>query len=79
MGSAGPGRIAALTELFPAWRIWLDGRGWHARRRETVYLQICQPGMPAFSVHAESSTGLAMQIYWQQAADGNAAEGRSAG
>ena len=44
-----------------------------------MYLQICQPGMPAFSVHAESSTGLAMQIYWQQAADGNAAEGRSAG
>ncbi len=78
-GALARARIAALTELFPDWRIWLDERGWHARRRETVFLQICQPGMPAFSVHAKSSTGLAMQLYWQQAADGNAAEGRSAG
>jgi Resolvase, N terminal domain len=78
-GALARARVAALTELFPGWRIWLDERGWHARRRETVYLQICQPGMPAFSVHAENSTGLAMQLYGQQAADRDAAERRSAG
>jgi Resolvase, N terminal domain len=72
-------RIDALSELFPDWRIWLDQRGWHARRRETVYLQALEPGVPAFSVHAETSTSLAMQLYGQQAADRNVSQRRSAG
>jgi len=72
-------RIGALTELFPGWRIWLDERGWHARRRESVYLQGLEPGVPAFSVHAETSTELAMQLYGQQAADRNTSQQRPAG
>jgi hypothetical protein len=78
-GALTRARIGALSELFPDWRIWLDQRGWHARRRETVYLQGLEPGVPAFSVHAETSTGLAMQLYWQEAADRNASQRRSAG
>jgi hypothetical protein len=78
-GALARARIGALSEMFPDWRIWLDQCGWHARRRETVYLQGLEPGMPAFSVHADTSTGLAMQLYWQQAADQDAAEGESAG
>ena len=68
-GALARARIGALSELFPDWRIWLDQRGWHARRREAVYLQGLEPGVPAFSVHAESSTELAKQLYGQQAAD----------
>jgi len=78
-GALTRARIGALTELFPDWRIWLDERGWHARRREAVYLQGLEPGVPAFSVHAETSTELAKQLYGQQAADRNASERRSAG
>jgi hypothetical protein len=78
-GALARARLGALSELFPDWRIWLDQHGWHARRRETVYLQSIEPGMPAFSVHAETSTELAKQLYWQQAADGDASQRRSAG
>lgn len=78
-GALTRARIGALSELFPDWRIWLDQHGWHARRRETVYLQGLEPGVPAFSVHSDTSTGLAMQLYGQQAADRNASQRRSAG
>jgi hypothetical protein len=47
-------RIEALTELFPGWRIWLDETGWHARRRDTTYLQLHLDGAPAFSVHPDT-------------------------
>jgi hypothetical protein len=70
-------RIEALSGLFPAWRIWLDQAGWHARRRDTMYLQIRQEGAPAFSVHADSPTDLAAQLCWQQAADRHAPDGCS--
>jgi hypothetical protein len=62
-------RTEALTELFPTWRIWLDQHGWHARRRDTTYLQLRLDGAPAFSVHADTPTDLAAQLCWQQAAD----------
>jgi hypothetical protein len=62
-------RIEALTELFPSWQIWLDQHGWHARRRDTSYLQLHIDGAPAFSVHAVTPTDLAAQLCWQQAAD----------
>ncbi|HEY2691938.1 MAG TPA: recombinase family protein [Streptosporangiaceae bacterium] len=78
-GALARARLGALSELFPDWRIWLDQHGWHARRRESVYLQSIEPGVPAFSVHAETSTELAKQLYWQQAADGDASQRRSAG
>ena len=78
-GALTRARIGALSELFPDWRIWLDQRGWHARRREAVYLQGLEPGVPAFSVHAENSTELAKQLCGQQAADRNASQRRSAG
>ena len=70
-------RIEALSALFPDWRIWLDQAGWHARRRDTMYLQIRQEGAPAFSVHADSPTDLAAQLCWQQAADRHAPDGCS--
>jgi hypothetical protein len=62
-------RIEALSQLFPGWRIWLDQYGWHARRRDSTYLQFRCDGAPAFSVHADSPTDLAAQLCWQQAAD----------
>jgi hypothetical protein len=31
-------RLETLSGLFPGWRIWLDQRGWHARRRQSPYL-----------------------------------------
>jgi hypothetical protein len=68
-------RIETLSELFPGWRIWLDQAGWHARRRDAIYLQVRQRGAPAFSVHADNPTDLAAQLCWQQAADRHAPDG----
>jgi hypothetical protein len=68
-------RAEALSGLFPAWRIWLDQAGWHARRRQASYLQLCRKGAPAYSVHADSPTALAAQLCWQQAADEHAPNG----
>ncbi len=68
-------RVEALSGLFPAWRIWLDQAGWHARRRQANYLQVCRKGAPAYSVHADSPTALAAQLCWQQAADQHAPNG----
>jgi hypothetical protein len=68
-------RIEALSELFPGWRIWLDQAGWHARRRDAMYLQVRRTGAPAFSVHADNPTDLAAQLCWQQAADRHAPDG----
>jgi hypothetical protein len=68
-------RIGALSQLFPGWRIWLDQQGWHARRRDTTYLQIRSSGAPAFSVHAGTATELAAQLCWQQAADSHTPHG----
>jgi hypothetical protein len=68
-------RLEALSQLFPGWRIWLDQAGWHARRRDTAYLQIRLHGAPAFSVHAATPTDLAAQLCWQQAADRHAPGG----
>ena len=71
-------RIEALSQLFPGWRIWLDQHGWHARRRDATYLQLCLDGTPAFSVHADTPTDLAAQLCWQQAADQHTPHGCSA-
>jgi hypothetical protein len=67
-------RLEALASLYPGWRIWLDQRGWHARRRDG-YVQDHRPGAPSFSVHADSATGLAAQLCWQQAAEAHAPYG----
>jgi len=67
-------RLEALAGLFPDWLIWLDRRGWHARRRE-AFLQSYRPGAPAFHVRAESAADLAAQLCWQQAADQHAPDG----
>jgi hypothetical protein len=68
-------RLQALTDLFPGWRIWLDHRGWHARRRGDGFLQGYRPGAPAFYVQAETATELAAQLCWQQAVDVHAPDG----
>jgi hypothetical protein len=68
-------RMETLSELFPGWRIWLDWHGWHARRRNAVYLQIYDDGVPAFAVHADTAASLALQLCWQQAADQHAPDG----
>jgi hypothetical protein len=70
--------VAALTELFPGWRVWADGFGWHARRRG-LYLQSYHSGAPAFCVHAGTAAELAGQLRWQQAADTHAPFGCSRG
>jgi Resolvase, N terminal domain len=67
-------RLDALSGLYPGWRIWLDSRGWHARRRGE-YLQGYRSGAPAFHVRADTATDLAAQLCWQQAADAHAPEG----
>jgi hypothetical protein len=70
--------VDALTELFPAWRVWADEYGWHARRRG-LYLQSYHFGAPTFCVHAASAAGLAAQLHWQQAADAHTPFGCSRG
>jgi hypothetical protein len=64
-----------LSGLFPDWRIWMDNRGWHARRRQSPYLQISRSGAPAYCVRADSPADLAAQLCWQQAADRHAPDG----
>ncbi|HEY1642001.1 MAG TPA: recombinase family protein [Streptosporangiaceae bacterium] len=71
-------RLEALAGLFPDWRIWLDQRGWHARRRQSPYLQVVSSGAPAYYVHSRTATELAAQLCWQQAADRHAPDGCSA-
>jgi hypothetical protein len=69
LGRAG---LAALQEIYPGWRIWLDRHGWHARRRDQGFLQALRPGAPVFSVHAATAAELAAQLCGQQAADDGA-------
>lgn len=71
-------RLDALTSLFPHWRIWLDNGGWHARRRGD-HLQAYRAGAPAFHVTADTSTALAAQLCWQQAADAHVPDGCASG
>jgi hypothetical protein len=68
-------RLEALAGLFPAWRIWLDNNGWHARRRSDGYVQGYRPGAPAFHVSADSAIDLAAQLCWQRAADEHVPDG----
>jgi hypothetical protein len=75
-----PGALAragldALQELYPGWHVWLDSRGWHARRRGGGFLEDREPGAPVFSVHAGTAAGLAVQLAGQQAADARASAG----
>jgi hypothetical protein len=73
----GRAALAALQEIYPGWRIWLDRHGWHARRRDEGFLQALRPGAPVFSVHAATAAGLAAQLCGQQSADDCApADGR---
>ncbi|HXW47492.1 MAG TPA: hypothetical protein VEL03_22040 [Streptosporangiaceae bacterium] len=71
-------RLDALTDLFPAWRIWADSHGWHARRRNG-YMQLFRPGVPAFYVRADDATELAAQLCWQQAVDAHFPQGCARG
>jgi hypothetical protein len=68
-------QLEAMTGLFPGWRIWLDARGWHARRRSDGFVEQFRPGAPAFYVQADSAVDLAAQLCWQRAADEHAPRG----
>jgi hypothetical protein len=68
----------ALCGLFPAWRIWHDEHGWHARRR-SPFLESHGRGAPSYSVHAPGPAQLAAQLCWQQAADEHAPNGCATG
>jgi hypothetical protein len=68
----------ALCGLFPAWRIWHDDHGWHARRR-SPFLECHGRGAPSYSVHAPGPAELAAQLCWQQAADEHAPNGCATG
>jgi hypothetical protein len=68
-------QLEAMTGLFPGWRIWLDARGWHARRRTDGFVEQFRPGAPAFHVQASSAVDLAAQLCWQRAADEHAPRG----
>jgi hypothetical protein len=68
----------ALCGLFPAWRIWHDEHGWHARRR-SPFLESHGRGAPSYSVHAAGPAELAAQLCWQQAADEHAPNGCATG
>jgi hypothetical protein len=59
--------VEALSEMFPAWRIWAEeDTGWHAYRRGG-YIQDYQRNSAAFSVHAETAADLAGLMHWQEA------------
>jgi hypothetical protein len=49
--------IAELRRAFPAWPIWRDSRGWHARRRGN-FCQDYRPGAPLYAVHGTDATDL---------------------
>jgi hypothetical protein len=49
--------IAELRRAFPAWPIWRDSRGWHARRRGN-FCQDYRPGAPLHAVHGTDATDL---------------------
>jgi hypothetical protein len=68
-------RLGALAEMYPAWRIWLDSHGWHARRRSDGFLQGYRSGAQVFCVHAGTAAGLATELCWQQAAAASAPAG----
>jgi hypothetical protein len=68
--------VEALAELFPRWRIWAGGSGWHAARRGE-FIQDYHEGAPAFYVHAPSAAELAGQLRWQEAAEAHAPFGCS--
>jgi hypothetical protein len=61
-------RVSAMSGLFPGWRIWIDDHGWHARRRDGVFLQEYWRGAPAFCVHADSEADLSRRLRDQEAA-----------
>jgi hypothetical protein len=62
-------RVSAMSQLYPGWRIWLDDHGWHARRRDGIFLQEFRHGAPAFCVHAVSEEDLARRLRDQEATD----------
>jgi hypothetical protein len=70
-------QLEALARLFPDWTVWVDRRGWHARRRGK-FLQRYHPGAPAFHVNAETALDLAGRLCWQQTAESHAADGTAA-
>jgi hypothetical protein len=74
-GALARAGLAALQELYPGWHVWLDSRGWHARRGGGGFMESREPGAPVFSVHAETAAGLAIQLAGQQAADACAPAG----
>ena len=75
LASAG---LEALTSQFPAWLIWTDSHGWHARRRGG-YVQGYRPGTPVFCVHARSAAQLAAQLCWQHATETHTPAGCTTG
>jgi hypothetical protein len=62
-------RVSAISRLFPGWRIWIDDHGWHARRRDGIFLQEFRRGAPAFCVHAVSEDDLTRRLHDQGTAD----------
>ncbi|HUA29361.1 MAG TPA: hypothetical protein VMC03_10790 [Streptosporangiaceae bacterium] len=62
-------RVSAMSGLFTGWRIWIDDHGWHARRRDGIFLQEFRLGAPAFCVHAVSEDDLARRLREQEAAN----------
>jgi hypothetical protein len=62
-------RVSAMSQLFPGWRIWLDDHGWHARRRDGIFLQEFRRGAPSFCVHAVSEDDLTRRLRDQEAVD----------
>ena len=71
-------RLSALSQLFPGWRVWLDDHGWHARRRDGIFLQEFRRGAPVFCVHAESEEDLSRRLRDQETADAKPPPGRVA-
>jgi hypothetical protein len=49
--------IAELRRAFPAWHIWRDSTGWHARRRGN-FRQDYRPGAPLYAVHGTDAAEL---------------------
>jgi len=55
------GLADVIGGLYPRWRVWSDGTGWHAMRRGS-YRQLPHPAAGVHSVHSPDPVLLILQL-----------------
>lgn len=56
---------AAISAVFPRWRVWKDDAGWHARRKGRFRDDRIVPDAPAYAVHSDDPLMLVLQLHHQ--------------